>query len=398
MAFTSSFDVAVGAKRPCINALEVRRATVGGKLNNPPWKGPPSYNKHNLPTPVRCPISLRIATLLELAVGRRPAPAASADDILPRAPVAALGALLALKLCPSLHGDLAAVEFALVLDAALLGLFPGRLTGLAPREVVKLPKGVSDEDKLHQVVNSRVDPAASLRQQHRELVGDSRLANSLRHKDLLPLGEGTQHERRQETIFAQEIQVLLVEGLDNILRVVLDDVRVCQDGDPVVLPAFRRLDSVVGDEVLEDLDGGDPAVALVGNLRLAAQAHDLGVLDHGGDHVRQAVGENLCIGVDHEHDLVVVGRYSGNLPQAVEHFVLELRHSLVKHDLLQERHEDNLTVSLAPVAGLGLGRFIGRAALDNHHHGHTLLAISRYLGFGAVVVESTIDLGHVVPL
>lgn len=80
-----------------------------------------------------------IAVALKVARKRHgpAAAAATAHDILSRAPIAVLGALIALKLSPSLHGDLAAVEFALGLHAALLGLVPGRLARIAPRKVVK---------------------------------------------------------------------------------------------------------------------------------------------------------------------------------------------------------------------------------------------------------------------
>lgn len=62
--------------------------------------------------------------------------------------------------------------------------------------------------------------------------------------DLLPLGERPQHQRRQVAVLAQDVQILLVERLDHVLRVVLDNVRVRQDGYPVILPTLGRLDTV----------------------------------------------------------------------------------------------------------------------------------------------------------
>src|SRR5687767_788415 len=75
------------------------------------------------------------------AVALRLAPA---HDILRRAPVVAVvpDPAVALKLGPPLHGDLAAVKLALVLDARLLSLLARRLPRVAPREVVELPERV----------------------------------------------------------------------------------------------------------------------------------------------------------------------------------------------------------------------------------------------------------------
>lgn len=136
---------------------------------------------------------------------------------------------------------------------------------------------ILDENELHEVVDGRVDPATALRQKHLECVGHRGLAHGLRHEDLLALGEGPQHERRQIAVLAEQKQVLLVQRVHDVLRVVLDDIRVGQDRHPVVLGALGRFDAVhaeasgqardtaedglerlgevVRDEVLEDLDG-----------------------------------------------------------------------------------------------------------------------------------------------
>lgn len=92
-----------------------------------------------------------------MVVARRRGSPAAADDIIARAPVGALGALLALELGPALHGDLGAIELALVLEAGLLGLLAGRLARIAPGEVVKLPEGVRGKYKVPDGQGEEVD-------------------------------------------------------------------------------------------------------------------------------------------------------------------------------------------------------------------------------------------------
>jgi len=55
---------------------------------------------------------------------------------------------LLLKFAPSLHGNLAAVEFTLVFNASLLRLFSSRLTSVTPTEVVKFPVSVDWKDEV----------------------------------------------------------------------------------------------------------------------------------------------------------------------------------------------------------------------------------------------------------
>ena len=112
----------------------------------------------------------------------------------------------------------------------------------------------------------------------------------------------------------------------------------------------------------------------------------------------QTVGEDFCVGIYHENSFIIIGGNASNLPKAVEHLELQLRHPFVKHDLLEEGHEYDLTVSLASVSRLGLGRLVRRAALGNEHHWHSLLLVDGDGGFGTVVIEASIDLGHIMSL
>lgn len=69
----------------------------------------------------------------------------------------ALAPPLAFKLSPALHGDLGAVEFALVLAVAALLRIAFRLPRIAPRKVVKFPKGVGWQHKVPDRQRHKVD-------------------------------------------------------------------------------------------------------------------------------------------------------------------------------------------------------------------------------------------------
>jgi hypothetical protein len=61
---------------------------------------------------------------------------------------------------------------------------------------------------------------------------------------LLALGECSEHERRKVTILAKEKQILLVQSIDHIFRVMLNDVRIGEDGYPIVLSTLGSLDAI----------------------------------------------------------------------------------------------------------------------------------------------------------
>ncbi len=111
-----------------------------------------------------------------------------------------------------------------------------------------------------------------------------------------------------------------------------------------------------------------------------------------------AVGEHLGVGVHHEDDLIEIGGDAGDPPQAVEHLELEFGHAFIKHDLLQERHQDDLAVAFPPVAGLTLLDLVLGPAFDHHHHGDPLLLRRGDDRVLAVVIKAGVDFGHVVPL
>lgn len=81
------------------------------------------------------------------------------------------------------------------------------------------PAQVAYENKLHQIVNRRIDPSSSLRQQDRKCVGNNCSAPGVRAEHHLAIRERAQKERRQESILAEQKQVLLVKSGDDGLRV-----------------------------------------------------------------------------------------------------------------------------------------------------------------------------------
>lgn len=96
-------------------------------------------------------------------------------------------------------------------------------------------------------MNGRVDPSSSLRQQNAESIWDDSLAHGLRAEDHFALGERLEHERGEIPIFTKEKQVLLVEGVDNVLRIMFDYIGICEDGYPVAIFVLRCFDAIHGE-------------------------------------------------------------------------------------------------------------------------------------------------------
>lgn len=103
---------------------------------------------------------------------------------------------------------------------------------------------IPDQQQFRQIVDCRVDPSSSLGQQDAEAIRDDRLANSLWTEDHLALGECLEHERCEVSIFTEQEQVLLVERVDNVLRIVFHNIRVSENGDPIAVFFLGCLDSV----------------------------------------------------------------------------------------------------------------------------------------------------------
>jgi len=121
---------------------------------------------------------------------------------------------------------------------------------------------ITNQNQLHKIVDCTVDPSSPLREEDLELIGYGRFADSLRNEDLLSLGEGSQHQSREITIFTKKEQVFLVQGVDDVFGIMLHDVGIGQDWHPVILIALWCLDSVhaetsgkTGDTTKNGLEG-----------------------------------------------------------------------------------------------------------------------------------------------
>ena len=149
-------------------------------------------------------------------------------------------------------------------------------------------------------------------------------------------------------------------------------------------------------EYLRTLNHSNPRLCLVCNLGLSTQSHDLRIVHHAGCHPRESVGENLCVRVHAQCELVPIWADTGNPPDRIEEFIIEGIHSLVEHDFLEERHEDDLTVALSSVAGLLLLVPLFRLVPNLLDQDDRDALLFRYLDrVVIVVVESGVYLGLV---
>ena len=136
----------------------------------------------------------------------------------------------------------------------------------------------------------------------------------------LAVGEGTNQDSGQETILSKEQEVLLVKCGDDALTILLDDFRLDDQRYPILAGRFPCLQSehgetsrktgdttedrfeglrvVMGDEVLEDLDGGDPRLPLVRYPRLSTNTHDHLIVVHAVNEVLERVGVHFRVGVN----------------------------------------------------------------------------------------------------
>ena len=79
------------------------------------------------------------------------------------------------------------------------------------------------EDELGQVVHRRVDPTPTLRQQNLPVIGGDGVRMCIPNELRLEVGEVLEQQGRQVSIFTEMEQVLHVQSVDTILRVVPDD-------------------------------------------------------------------------------------------------------------------------------------------------------------------------------
>jgi hypothetical protein len=150
---------------------------------------------------------------------------------------------------------------------------------------------IGDEEEFEEVVDSRVDPSTTLTEKHPECVGDDGLADGLRTEDHFAARERPQHERREVSILSEEEQVLLVQRVDDVLRVVLDDVGIGEDGDPVPVVSLGRLETVHGEASREAGDAPEDGLGSLDELLSGVVLED-----YGHDVVSILLDEGRCEG------------------------------------------------------------------------------------------------------
>ena len=165
-----------------------------------------------------------------------------------------------------------------------------------------------------------VDPSPTLGQEDAEGIGDDGPTLRLGEEHHLPVGESTQKDGGEETIFSEKKEVLLVQSRDDGLAVFLDDLGLDDEGDPVVAALLPRLQPehgetpwqtrdttkdglkglrvVMGNEVFEDLDRRHPGLAFVRYPSLATNTHDHLIMVHTIDEVLEGVGEHFRVSIN----------------------------------------------------------------------------------------------------
>jgi hypothetical protein len=138
------------------------------------------------------------------------------------------------------------------------------------------------DDKFAQIVYRRVDPSSTLGEQDLPAFRCHGMCDSIRTELGLETGEVLHQQRRQESIFTETEQILLVEGVHIRLGVLFDDTVGDDDwatfvgcADAVEGEAtgktcdgakkrFEGLRKMVGNVIFVDLDHGPPRDFFVG--------------------------------------------------------------------------------------------------------------------------------------
>ena len=79
------------------------------------------------------------------------------------------------------------------------------------------------ENEFPKIMHRRVNPAPTLRKQHLPVIRSNSIRMSVPNELCLETGEMLEEERGQVTIFTEMQQILHMQGIDAILRVVLDE-------------------------------------------------------------------------------------------------------------------------------------------------------------------------------
>jgi hypothetical protein len=88
-------------------------------------------------------------------------------------------------------------------------------------------------DQFEKVVDRRVDPSSTLRKQYTEGVRDDGLTDGLLAKYVFALRKSLEHERSEVSVLPKKQKILFVQRVDDVFRIMFDDVGIGQNGDPV---------------------------------------------------------------------------------------------------------------------------------------------------------------------
>lgn len=104
-------------------------------------------------------------------------------------------------------------------------------------------KQLRKEDQFAKVMDGRVDPATTLREQHPPRLGSDRVGYCIWSELRTEGREVLEKEGSEVTILSERVQILLVKCVDVGLRVFLDDAIGDDDGTTLV----GRTDSIHGE-------------------------------------------------------------------------------------------------------------------------------------------------------
>jgi len=190
---------------------------------------------------------------------------------------------------------------------------------------------IPNEEQLHQIVYSTVDPPTPLTEKNSERIRNNGLADRLRNKNLFSTRESLQHQSRQIAILSEQQQILLVQSIDFIILIPRDDIRIGKDRHEIPLRSLWRFDAyhqidrkgkhtihtetpgqtsntteyrlerlrkVMRDIILKDLYHRHPTILLIRNLRFPTKSHNLIIFHHCRSHIRNRIRKNLRIRIN----------------------------------------------------------------------------------------------------
>ena len=107
------------------------------------------------------------------------------------------------------------------------------------REATEPAKAIK-EDEFRQIVNRRIDPSPTLRKQDGPLIGCNGFCMRIAYEVRFVIGEMLEKQGRQISILAKMQKVLHMQGVDAVLRVILDHLF----GDDEWFVGVRRSQSI----------------------------------------------------------------------------------------------------------------------------------------------------------